>query len=316
MKKITLLFILFLSFNQIAKAQSRLHLADSNAVWTMLNYSWDLSMWGVFIDYSQNQILITNTDTIINGNRFSYLYIRKNDFDTNYVNIGLIGEDSLNRITFYIYNVFQNIGYSNNADSLYGKPIIIADFSKTNNDSFNVYSNINAQVTNNYKAEVRGDSVGVQTIWINNMNIIQNSSYEFYERVGNLREGILHPFLKWFENGYQLICYKENGIELAPDSCDFTLNLNEKDYSNNQFDINTNIMNNYLLINFNSLVNVNQASIILYDLNGKEILNKHIEVNNNLCFVPLENLINGMYVLQMKIPNSKVDIRKKIILTN
>lgn len=311
MKKITLLFILFLSFNQIAKAQSRLHLADSNAVWTVLYSNFDAPSGS--ISYSVNQYFIRNNDTFINGTRYSILYEKNGYSSTNINIIGYIGEDSLKKVILY-FNDYNSLV----TPLLKNIPLVIADFSKNINDSIEINGSFKYFVANKGYRNLRGDSINSLSLY-GNMISDYYGSYDstiFYDRIGDIRYGILHPFLNRFENGYQLICYKENGIELAPDSCDFTLNLNEKDYSNNQFDISTNIINNYLLINFNSLVNVNQATIILYDLNGKEILNKHIEVNNNLCFVSLENLINGMYVLQMKIPNSKVDIRKKIILTN
>ena len=302
-------------------SQSRLHLADSKAVWHMLYINPDPT-YGVTYYYYSNTY-ISNSDTLIDGNRMSILYDTSLHRDGVPVTVlGFLGEDSLHRVIMIITNTdyckFSSFGYY---DSLYNKPLIMADFSKSNGDSFYVYGNLKAYSVSTAHQPMRIDSILKQDILYRDSNtargcffanIYHSCRNTFYERVGDINEGIMAPFFKIFETFPHLLCYTENGVEFAPDSCNYSLNINERDLTEQL--ISTEIMyrKNYVIIDFNSAINIDHANINIYDINGRMVNQTAYEPVFNTCFVPTNNYANGIYILEISIPGTTYTIRKKI----
>ena len=308
------LFLMLFCMSERSYAQSRQHLADSNAVWQMLYIYSDMNLGVLTASYKTGYTYMTNQDTMINGNRMSMLFDSMVNMHISPKVIGYVGEDSMHRVVMIVINKYGNYTFHYGYDSLYFKPLVIADFSKSRGDSFLIYGDFKAYSLGVTYQYIRTDLFAVQHV---NYSIgFNRSENHFVNGVGNIKEGIMSPFFDRFETFFRLICYTQNSVELAPDSCDFTLNINEKDISNQFLSTELIYRNNYVIIDFNSLINIDHVNVKIYDLNAQLMNQADYEPYFNKCFIPTNNFSNGIYILEISIPGTSYSVRKKMIVSN
>ena len=92
-----------------------------------------------------------------------------------------------------------------------------------------------------------------------------------------------------------------------------TTGIDETGIKNSIFKLYPNPVQNELTINFDSIIKGN-ASIVIYDLNGREVLSgqSYINTGNNNIKIETSSLNNGLYLVELKL-NNETPIRMKLM---
>jgi len=139
---------------------------------------------------------------------------------------------------------------------------------------------------------------------------------ELVEGIGHDR-GFLEPVSVVLECGFYLNCFSLNDTIYYPASptsgpvCELTLGSPELSDNENGLLVFPNPFNDFTTIMWKK--NIENASLILYDIQGKEV-NRKIGISGNQFLLQREKLDAGMYFFELKELDGKVALTGKILI--
>ena len=297
------IFLLFILFNLIVvetcRCQTNIYhpFPDSNAIWRVDKYDSSFPNGTAFSTY---QIYFDGDTITASGLKYHILSIEGN-FDINTPSygygkgvFGFLMQDTITRRVYYKTSTDLN---STTLDSLLydfnlqiGDKVISNQYFRQSGDTMMIYSIDSILINGNYRKKFNISYLDSQLTTVSIIEGIGSTLGGFYQ-------------YKYFEQYYDLVCFKQNDTTFYPYSnysCDpIAASLNDNKFSKQTIDIYPIPAKDYFIIS--STYDI--AYIDIYDLYGKKIHDfKIINDYNNKILIG-STVPNGIYILFYKINN-------------
>ncbi len=291
MKINRLLFFTIILYSLNLLGQDYIPLIDTTKFWDIGHYS--MGHICGYSDYSNPKRYFFKGDTVINTKTYSkvYAYSFRNfnddkpmcppfEIDTNYYLTDIFIREEINKMRVFRYNI-----YTNEEELLY-------DFNLAVGDTFynNVYSNMIVDTIYNVTTN---DGIDRKCISFNKKCL--NCGDRFIEGIGGPQGPFEMPF-ELFENGYFVMCIKDNSGIVQGNTCYEFLTSIDEVYVKDEIDIYPIPAKNYLYIDFNNLYGYKKIDII--SLTGQTISSS--ATKESKIDINISGINSGYFLIKIK----------------
>lgn len=266
-----------------AISQSYHKFIEGNKKW-WINYTCD-NQGGCNKQFDKGLLYYFEGDTIINS--ISYSILKSKVVWSSLIpigttnNVGYYREDSVNQKVYIYY-------FGNSINKINNREVLLFDYNLKVGDSFNSINRCSDAMNSLTLTKI--DTISTTNVNLRKFTFNDNSSY--MESIGSINPGfVVTDTFSVCIADYQnpvIQCVKENNTVLYGNNCDNT-SLKSQTMKFN-VDISPTIMIDKLYVKTNC---DSFANIIIYSINGCNIISKKLDSNNNE--ITVTELTKGMY---------------------